>query len=115
MKSRIEDTFTGAGAATPFVAKLITPDGKCTPVVPKNGKQFSLKELQGFVGGYIEMVAPPSKNGAVIICNEDGKAEGLAHNKLATEMWQAHAEPGSMRMSDHLVGTILLCHRSQIN
>jgi len=96
------------------VAKHITADGKCTPVVPAKGGVFSYEELSKFVGGYIEIVEPPSKTGAIIVCNEEGKINGLPLNKLATEMWQEHAEPGSPRMSDPVVGNVLLCHTSQV-
>ena len=111
---RTTDNFTGHATNPGFVAKHIKANGQVIPVTPKDGKYFSYEELTAFVGGYIEMVRPPSKTGAVIICNEDGKAEGLPRNELATKMWQEHAEPGSMRMADHIVGDILLCHESQM-
>ena len=54
-------------------AKLITADGKITEVTPKNGEYFKLDELQAFVGGYIEVLCPPSMTGALLIVNEEGK------------------------------------------
>lgn len=51
-----------------------------------------LENLQKTVGGYIETV--PAIQGAVIICNEEGKLQGLEPN-----MWYFH---------DRLVGTIIV-------
>ena len=34
----------------------ITTDNAVQVVPPKNGEDYSLEELQGFVGGYIEIV-----------------------------------------------------------
>jgi hypothetical protein len=114
MTTRIDDSFTGHAANPNFVAKHITADGRCIPVVPKDGKYFSYEELTDFVGGDIEIAYPPSSTGACIVCNEDGKRLGLRPNELATKMWQEHAEPGSPRMSDPIVGDILLCHHTQL-
>lgn len=50
--------------------KLITHDGKIT-----KGKDLTLKEMQDFVGGYIENVGN-------VICNEDGKMLNLPINKI---------------------------------
>lgn len=112
--NRLTDTFTGSGQDSEFSAKWIKADGTVVPVQPKDGKYFSLEEMQEMVGGYIEMIRPPSRTGALIICNEEGKMIGLPYNKLATAMWQAHAEEGSERMLDEVVGDILLCHESQL-
>ena len=43
----------------------------------------TLEAKQKVVGGYIEMIMPPShKDDAVIICNEEGKINGLPFNRL---------------------------------
>lgn len=52
----------------------------------------TLENLQKTVGGYIETV--PAFNGAIILCNEDGKNKGLEPN-----MWYFH---------DRLMGTIIV-------
>ena len=36
--------------------KLIKTNGETQEVNPKDGKKFNLQELQGFVGGYIELL-----------------------------------------------------------
>lgn len=52
-----------------------------------------LENLQKTVGGYIETV--PAVEGAIIICNEEGKLKNLEPN-----MWYYH---------DQLRGTIIVC------
>ena len=42
----------------------------------------SLEAYQGFVGGYIETVPLDGVPGALIICNEEGKLQGLRENVL---------------------------------
>lgn len=99
-----------------FTAKIISPDGTITPVKPANGTAFTLMELRQHIGGgYIEVIRPPSHTGAVIVCDEEGKLKKQPLNLTATRMWQEHAEPGSARTFDYVVGTVLLCHRSQID
>jgi hypothetical protein len=67
--------------------EVIHPSGIRTAVHPHDGKKFSLKELQGFVGGSIELVTMKRGNGhATMYVNEEGKLEGLARNYEATEL-----------------------------
>lgn len=54
-------------------------------VEPADSKEFSLDELQEYVGGSIQMITFPS--GKVLVCNENGKLENLAYNGLASEVW----------------------------
>ena len=68
------------------MAILYKTDGSVTPVSPKEGKYFSLKELQGYVGGYIQIV--PLPNGEELVINEEGKLDGLPTNQLATSIWK---------------------------
>lgn len=65
-------------------ALWVKTDGTLELVKPKNNaKEFSLEELQHFVGGYIE-IAPycPYKNYLVIV-NEEGLIKGLEPNITA--------------------------------
>jgi len=50
---------------------LYTPDGRVKTITPANGKRWTLAELQGFVGGYIEVVGTVDSRWMVI--NEHGK------------------------------------------
>ena len=76
------------------MAQWIKADGTIEIVKPANGKQFSLDELQKFVGGYIEMV-PYAK---YVYCNEEGRLKGLPQNQIATLMFNML-----------LVGDVILC------
>lgn len=69
-------------------ATLIKADNtKSVEVLPKDGKTFTLKELQKFVGGYIEIVSMPS--GKVLICNEESKLQNpIIANIKATAIWK---------------------------
>lgn len=97
-----------------MTARILLPDGTETATTPANGKTFELEELQKIVGGYIEILALPGKPGEIMVCNEEGKLEGLPINPAATQLWKATAQPGSPRMFDDVVGTVLLCHTTQI-
>jgi len=95
-------------------AKVIYPSGAMFRIEPKDGKTFQLPELQDIVNGPIEIQKLSGKTGAVMVCNEEGKLSGKKRNPIATQMWQECAEPGSLRTQDDVVGTVLLCHESQI-
>ena len=94
--------------------KLLKTDGTVQEVAPRNGKAFKLREMQRMVGGDIEICYPPSKAGAIMVINTDGKILGLPLNRLATEMWQEFCQAGSARSGDPIVGDVLLCHDCQV-
>ena len=89
-----------------MTAKWIKTNGRIMNVYPNNGKDFSLEEMQHMVGGHIEVVYPPSAQGAVLVVNEEGKLDGLPINQLASA---AYANP-----DDVIVGDVLLCRKDQI-
>lgn len=72
-------------------------------VAPANGKAFTLEEMQGFVGGYIE--ALPLRDGRVMWLNEEGKLIGLPYNAVADLM--AHQLSG-IAMWDDIRGNVLI-------
>jgi hypothetical protein len=51
------------------VAKWIKQDGTTIDVSPKDGKSFSLEELQLFVGGYAQGIGFENQ---ILFCDEDG-------------------------------------------
>lgn len=77
-------------------------------VCAKEGNVFSLEELQGYVGGYIEL-APhsrgedPSVEGMIIVVDEEGRLKNKPSNVLA-----------SMFCNQNLVGDVLLCLPNEI-
>lgn len=102
-----------------LTAKIITPEGRIDPVEPKNGKTFELEELQGIVGGFIEVYNLPGQTGAALVMNEEGKLQGLAVNELATRMWHERClAVGGLAVGglalDQIVGTVLLCRQAQM-
>jgi len=66
------------------MATLIKTDGTEEGVTPADGKEFTLEELQGYVGGYIEMLTLP--DGALMLFNEDGLRLELEPNKQASDI-----------------------------
>ena len=78
------------------MAILIQPDGSNVEVVPKDGQRFTLDELQGHVGGYIENVRLPTDtkvNGytiKILYVNEEGLLIGLEHNLQASTIADRH-------------------------
>lgn len=86
------------------MATLIEPSGKTTTVAPKNGTSFSLEELQGFVGGYIEFVSVSDDGKLVLIIDEEGKLKEKPDNEVATLK-----AAGFIRHGDFIVGNALFC------
>jgi hypothetical protein len=68
------------------MAKLYKTDGTVEEVKPEGKGPFTLKELQEFVGGTIDIVYLPS--GRQMIVNDEGKLIGLSVNEKATEEWK---------------------------
>lgn len=83
------------------MAKIIFSNGAEFDVVPKNGTDFSLEELQGVVDGYIEIVR--LRDGRIMVVNEEGRLRGLKHNGKASVM-----------AADYIVGNVLVCDTGQV-
>ena len=78
------------------------PDGRIQPVVPADGHEFSLKELQGFVKGCIEIV--PQPHNLYLVVNDEGAINGMPFN------------PGiSFIARQPIFGPALLCNRRFIS
>lgn len=75
-------------------------------VKPENGKFYTLKELQGFVGGYIELI---HLGDTTMVVNEEGKVMDLDANPLATAIYR-----NQYQTTDYIAGDALLCESSQI-
>ena len=85
------------------MATLIKTDGTIITVHPKtgNGTAFSLEELQGYVGGYIETIY--AGNGRIGVVNEEGRLMRLQPNPRA-----------SLVAGYDLVGDVLICENGEI-
>lgn len=88
---------------------IIKANGKTIYVDPKNGTDFSLEELQSFVGGNIQIVH--LLRGELMVINEEGKLRNLPVNEEMTILakWK-----GAISGNDFIVGDALICHKSQI-
>lgn len=84
-------------------AILIKSDATTAGVFPANGADFKLKELQGFVGGLIEIVY--LTDDVIMVINEEGN-DALPLNMMATVMAKAQCAifPG-----DYICGDVLMC------
>ena len=95
-------------------AIYIRANGITRKVSPKKGGKFSLQELQGFVGGYIEILNlhDLGYGDKLMVLNEEGKLMGLPYNEAATILyrnsvcWDGH---------DYIVGDVLLCDADMID
>lgn len=88
---------------------IVKANGEVIEVSPKNGKDFKLEELKAIVNGYIEIVGIEYNGEFVhLVCNEEGKLDGLPFNQKATEI----AIKGGL--FDEIVGDVLICGLDQI-
>jgi len=87
---------------------LMKANGDVSEVYPNKKRHgFSLNELQGFVGGYIEIVGVGEK---FLVLNEEGKLNGLEINSKATEIFQKY-----YGKTDLIVGDVLLADGNEID
>ena len=80
------------------MARLLHPDGTNETVTPKDGKRFSLDELQGLVEGYIELVPGEHSDVYDVVVNEEGLLKELPFNLAGSLLAPGH----------HLVGNVLI-------
>jgi len=85
------------------MAQLIKSNGSVSEVKPKRGNFFTLKELQGYVGGYIQVITLAGRD-KLMVLNEDGLEKKLPKNAKATELGlKAGIIPGTFVVGDVLV------------
>lgn len=65
---------------------LLMVDGTSKQVTPKNGTDYSLDELQGFVDGLIEIVSSPNGE-QIMVLNEEGLLLDLEINHEASMLY----------------------------
>lgn len=83
------------------MAKYLKTEGVVVDVHPKNGNDYALDELQGFVGGLIEIVYLP--DGLLMVVNEEGLILGLPFNINA-----------SILAGHPIVGNALVCRSDEV-
>jgi len=120
------------------MATIIHHDGREEEVQPANGHTFALADLQRIVAldtdqerGYIEIV--PTKDGRIIVLNEEGKLWGLPINVKASELADLPteadlaalreqlgdaliivADENPLHGPDVIVGCVLVCEASEV-
>lgn len=90
------------------ISKLLFTDGTFKTITPANNKDFTLKELQKYVGGYIQLI--PLQDNLVMVINEEGKLLGLPRNDKATGLTNFHPD-----YDDYIVGNVVICKSELIN
>ena len=89
-------------------AKIYKADGTIIDnIVPENGTDFQLGELQKIVGGYIEIVS--LLDNEIMVINEEGKLIDLPINEKATELY--NEVDG---FYDYIVGDVLVCDNNMV-
>jgi len=78
--------------------------GKVIRIVPKDGKSFTLGELQSVVGGYIELLQ--TKDNRLMVVNEEGRIMNLPPNLKATKLY---------KFNDCIFGDVLVCEPKLLN
>jgi hypothetical protein len=87
------------------MALHVKSDGTDAEVRPKNGKAFTLEELQSLVGGYIEPLHTGPPLNMALVVNEEGKIRNLPLNANATAVFQGIMYPGT---EDFIVGDAVI-------
>ena len=82
-------------------AKLYKTDGTILEVVPSNGTDFQLNELQAMVDGYIEIVS--AGKGKIMVIDEAGKLKNKPLNNACTMIFMQAG------YYDTIVGDALVC------
>ncbi len=61
---------------------LVTTFGVMKRIAPMNGKHYTLRELQSYVGGCIETIT--FSNGKMLVVDEEGKFKNKLPNHIAS-------------------------------
>lgn len=88
-----------------MIATYIKVDGTEEVVEPADDKEFTLRELQAFVGGYVQMVEFP--DGTEIWVHEEGKLLNFPINRKATALWAEAFKGYEFGADDIIVGNVL--------
>ena len=103
-----QEPHTDEQATETKSAKIIYTDKEEEDYTPKNGKTFELDELQGIVGGWIEIIR--LKDGRIIVIDEDGKSKDKAVNIQATNIMRR-----DHYTTDYIVGTAIVCDDDMVD
>lgn len=88
------------------MSDILIKDGTKRPIAPMNGTDYSLKEMQNYVGGPIETLRVGEK---IMVVNEEGKIRNMIPNRVASGMI---IMDGCL---DYICGPAMLIEPSHIN
>ncbi len=91
------------------MASIYKANGEVVTLEPKNGKTFSLEELQQAVEGFIQIVY--LNPNFVMIMDEEGKLNGKEVNERATEVALSYR---AIFDGNFIVGDALVCSSTEI-
>ena len=90
-----------------MINEIIHVDGTREPYPPADGHLYTLEELQKAIGGgWIEIVK--TRDGRLMVLDEEGKLKGFPVNRVATGLYQHGAQ-------DPIVGDVLVCEDGDID
>lgn len=87
-----------------MVAKLFRASGTLEEIAPVNGMAFSLKEMQGYVGGNVQIVELDKEY--IMAFDEEGKIKGYEMNLCATIIGRGNR---AIYPVDYIVGDAVVC------
>ncbi|MBE6244242.1 MAG: DUF3846 domain-containing protein [Bacteroidales bacterium] len=95
------------------MGKIFRTNGTIEDVMPANGKDYQLDELQKIVGGFIEIV--DLSGGQIMVINEEGKLYGLDKNNEATGRFRESVlRRFGYKTKDYIVGDVLVCNSNEV-
>jgi len=91
-------------------ARLYRADLREEPAFPASGVdgEFTLEELQGLVGGLIQIINLP--DGRLMVMDEEGKLKGKPRNRTATKLAMEVLFEG-----DYIAGDAVIIRSDQIS
>jgi len=93
-----------------LTAKLLKTDGTEEKLVPKNGTDFSLKEI-GEILDCPTFELLQGGNKMYLLIDEDAEEKALDKNQKASEIW---AEWNKPLTSDSIFGAAILCSEEMV-
>jgi hypothetical protein len=88
---------------------IIKTNGEKIAFEPANKKEFTLKEVQTAVGGYIELIHLNKTH--YMIVNEEGKLNQLEANREATSFAYQNL---ALQPGDFIVGNVAVIQKSKL-
>lgn len=89
------------------MAVIYRTNGEREQVLPENGTDFKLEQLQKIVGGYIDILGIGCDE--LMVFNDEGKLMGLPINREATKIYQKY-----FNTDDFIVGDVLICKDDEV-